>query len=111
MGEARLLRIVIGPIRPEILERDKGVCFICGCDCLEFEIYLSSFDKEKQQKIAYEYFGKEAYKRKTFWDADHIIEIQDGGKTCDLSNYQTLCLCCHREKTIKRLRENKRTNK
>jgi hypothetical protein len=34
-----------------------------------------------------------------WWDADHIQPVAEGGGTCDLTNYQTLCLPCHRRKT------------
>ena len=32
------------------------------------------------------------------WDADHIIAVQNGGGGCDISNFQTLCKECHKEK-------------
>lgn len=33
------------------------------------------------------------------WQADHIIEVRDGGGGCGLDNFQTLCKDCHKEKT------------
>lgn len=33
------------------------------------------------------------------WQADHIIEVRDGGGGCDLDNFQTLCIPCHKDKT------------
>lgn len=33
------------------------------------------------------------------WEADHIIPVWQGGGGSDLSNFQTLCQCCHQEKT------------
>lgn len=33
------------------------------------------------------------------WQADHILPVSQGGSGCDLSNFQTLCLSCHKEKT------------
>lgn len=33
------------------------------------------------------------------WEADHIHPVFLGGGGCDLDNYQTLCLECHKEKT------------
>lgn len=35
------------------------------------------------------------------WEADHIIPVQHGGGACGLSNFQTLCQYCHKEKTAK----------
>jgi len=39
--------------------------------------------------------------RKTFWDADHILEVVNGGGLCGIENYQTLCVPCHKAKTAK----------
>ena len=33
------------------------------------------------------------------WEADHIIPVALGGGACDISNYQTLCKSCHKDKT------------
>jgi len=33
------------------------------------------------------------------WHADHIIPVSQGGSACDLSNFQTLCIDCHKDKT------------
>lgn len=33
------------------------------------------------------------------WHADHITPVFLGGSACDLGNFQTLCLDCHKEKT------------
>jgi hypothetical protein len=35
----------------------------------------------------------------TFWEADHIVPVCEGGGCCGLENYQTLCLKCHKEET------------
>jgi 5-methylcytosine-specific restriction protein A len=37
--------------------------------------------------------------RKTAWDADHIVPVVEGGGECDLDNFRTLCLKCHKEQT------------
>lgn len=36
------------------------------------------------------------------WEADHIVEVRDGGGCCGLDNYQTLCVPCHKAKTRQR---------
>lgn len=33
------------------------------------------------------------------WEADHIVPVIEGGGQCDLDNYRTLCLPCHRRVT------------
>jgi 5-methylcytosine-specific restriction enzyme A len=35
----------------------------------------------------------------SLWEADHVQAVVDGGGSCDLSNLQTLCFACHRDKT------------
>jgi 5-methylcytosine-specific restriction protein A len=35
-------------------------------------------------------------RRKSIWDADHVVPVAEGGGECDLSNLRTLCLKCHR---------------
>lgn len=35
------------------------------------------------------------------WEADHIVPVAEGGSACDISNFQTLCWDCHKEKTYK----------
>lgn len=39
--------------------------------------------------------------RKTFWDADHIKAVFEGGGGCELDGLQTLCVKCHRDRTVK----------
>lgn len=34
-----------------------------------------------------------------FWQADHIHAVAEGGGGCDLSNYRTLCVPCHKSVT------------
>jgi hypothetical protein len=38
--------------------------------------------------------------RDTFWDADHIVAVKDGGGECGLDNLRTLCIFCHIKRTI-----------
>lgn len=42
---------------------------------------------------------------RSFWQADHVIEVQDGGGGCGLDGYQTLCTACHKEKTSRLRRQ------
>lgn len=32
------------------------------------------------------------------WHADHIIPVYEGGGACDITNFQTLCIDCHKQK-------------
>ncbi len=42
------------------------------------------------------------------WEVDHIVEVADGGDWFDLGNLQSLCICCHRQKTIQFNRSRKK---
>jgi 5-methylcytosine-specific restriction endonuclease McrA len=37
------------------------------------------------------------------WEADHILPVYMGGGACDISNFQTLCNGCHKEKSRENL--------
>lgn len=34
------------------------------------------------------------------WHADHIVPVHKGGGGCDIDNLQTLCIPCHKDKTL-----------
>ena len=42
--------------------------------------------------------GYAAKKRSSWWEADHIIPVVEGGDS-SLDNIRTLCIACHREAT------------
>ena len=45
---------------------------------------------------------------KSFWEADHIVPVVEGGGECGLENLQTLCWKCHSSKTVEmRIRRGK----
>ena len=67
-----LIRGYSKAIRRFVYERDKGICKHCDLKCAPRN-----------------------------WEADHIIEVVNGGGGCDLSNFQTLCRKCHKKKTAK----------
>jgi 5-methylcytosine-specific restriction endonuclease McrA len=62
--------------------RDKGICAKCGKD-----VFSGT--------------GRMPRARGTgdLWQADHIESVVEGGGTCGLDNYQTLCTACHKAKT------------
>lgn len=39
-------------------------------------------------------------KKSDEWQADHVLPVNNGGGACDLDNFQTLCLDCHKNKTL-----------
>lgn len=62
-------------IRSAVFQRDQGACRTCGLVCKESE-----------------------------WQADHIVEVHQGGGGCGLDNFQTLCVDCHKDKTKQRFK-------
>ena len=87
------LRSNPGFLRERVLERDRGICARCGTDTLALFISLRRLRGAARSKMSREW---KLGKRKSLWDADHIVPVAEGGGECDLSNIQTLCLKCHR---------------
>ena len=118
-------------VRDMVWERDHGICRTCGVDTVQKRREVLAWDKAnrtplwgelrfrtvdfKQESRLYREavsqhaeFRKQsvgdwptAGSRKTFWDADHILEVVNGGGLCGIENYQTLCVPCHKAKTAK----------
>lgn len=94
-------------IRWIVQRRDNEICAECGRDC---KLVKRIFDRVGSSILKYEwrdrslhpyymvmrYFGFTPYKHT--WEADHIVELRDGGEHL-LENLQTLCIPCHKRKT------------
>jgi 5-methylcytosine-specific restriction endonuclease McrA len=52
-----------------------------------------------REEILEPYGWGHLWRRRTFWDADHLVPVADGGPST-LENLQTLCLSCHQAKTL-----------
>jgi 5-methylcytosine-specific restriction endonuclease McrA len=89
------LRSDPGYLRDNVFERDRGVCALCGVDTVELRKR-----KRKMDYAARLAFEREWGRRKTLWDADHIVPVAEGGGECDLDNMRTLCVLCHRKVTL-----------
>jgi len=94
-------------LRDRVFERDKGVCAICGLDTVAQRRDLRRLDFAARRRLLKE-LGLREGSRKSFWDADHIVPVAEGGGQCDLTNMRTLCLTCHRDATAA-LRERLKT--
>jgi 5-methylcytosine-specific restriction enzyme A len=96
-------------LRDRVLARDRGICAACGLDALEFyrRFQLIPARKRKALRSQLDIHAR----RHSFWDADHILPVAEGGGECDLSNLQTLCLWCHQEHTARLRRRLKGKNK
>jgi 5-methylcytosine-specific restriction enzyme A len=104
------LRTDPGYLRDQVLARDRGVCAVCGLDTLEFCRRLQLVPARKRRALRRQ-LDLHA-RRRSFWDADHILPVAEGGGECDLSNLRTLCLWCHQAHTAQlrcRLKNRRRT--
>lgn len=92
------LRTQPGYLREQVLLRDRGICAACGIDTLSEQRRLRYARGSARQKLI-EHWRPGRHRRKSLWDADHIIPVAQGGGECDLENLRTLCLLCHRAAT------------
>ena len=92
------LRADPGYLREKVLERDRGVCAECGIDTIALRREIRKFDFARR-RLFLKTWGISDKIRKSFWDADHIVPVAEGGGQCDLANMRTLCLLCHRKAT------------
>jgi 5-methylcytosine-specific restriction enzyme A len=93
------LRTNPGYLRERVAARDNGICARCGLDTLEFYQRFRNLPPKKRNALR-DRLGMHAGRR-SFWDADHIVPVAEGGGECDLSNLRTLCLWCHQDETVK----------
>ncbi len=85
-----------GHLRERVLQRDRGICAMCGLDCIAEFRHIKRLRGFARSKALAQWALRG---RKTLWDADHIVPVVEGGGECDLSNMRTLCLKCHRTRT------------
>lgn len=94
-----LMRSSAETMRRHMFRRDKGICVACGCDTekLQRVLRLVRFSGSERWRL----FRKLGFNEgRALWEADHIIEVCNGGET-HLDNMQTLCVPCHKQKTRK----------
>ncbi|MCU1230612.1 MAG: endonuclease [Acidobacteria bacterium] len=88
-------------LRECIFERDRGICAICRIDtvALRRRILRLPFGRRIIEMKALRIVKG----RKSWWEADHIVPVVEGGDS-NLDNIRTLCVTCHRNVTAE-LRE------
>lgn len=97
--------------RDAVWRRDKGVCAKCGVDAAKLQraVYRMTqrLRKAKKFKLAEAWVKRwrdrgwpiDQYNSRSWWDADHIQPVVEGGGGCGLDNYRTLCVPCHKAET------------
>lgn len=117
-----------GYVRSQVYRRDHGVCAICGLDTVAALKTVNDLRRQARDEALWmNYQGRtgacrDAARRRfeellvmnglppdppprhrtgTLWDADHIVPVVEGGGTCGLEGYRTLCVWCHKQETAK----------
>ena len=110
-----------GHVRAVIFRRDKGRCANCGLDTDALRRAVQTFEDLANRH----HYGRldippkpaidvdlamllakfKCSGRDSYWDADHIKPVAQGGGECGIENYQTLCVWCHRGKTAAQVRK------
>jgi 5-methylcytosine-specific restriction endonuclease McrA len=80
--------------------------FVCGIDCDWLGEHLREirwiYNKIKiPGHNKYDDWGPWWTDSYTYWEADHIIPVSQGGGCCGLENYRTLCIPCHKKMSAK----------
>jgi 5-methylcytosine-specific restriction endonuclease McrA len=107
------LRSDPGYVRDELFKRDVGICALCQADTealrhelrkawRDYPTYLRGAEwnrrrEESAVNIPEKFRGLEL--SRSWWDADHIVPVVEGGGECGLEGYRTLCVPCHKEVT------------
>lgn len=110
-------------VRKLVEKRDHGVCAKCGTDTeklrAEYRRQLLDFYKSACAKNGWQehtFISAETVEHlhlsgtptppdgfpdvgRSWWDADHIVPVVEGGGQCGLDGYQTLCCACHKKAT------------
>lgn len=56
-------------------------------------------EARRARLMAMEAAGWNVHRRTSWWEADHIVPVAEGGGQCGPENYRTLCCRCHAEET------------
>lgn len=91
------LRSSTSYLRECVFERDAGVCALCGIDThrTRRRIMRLPFAGRMRELRALQESGLIHKRRKSWWEADHIRPVVEGGDS-NLDNIRTLCIPCHR---------------
>jgi 5-methylcytosine-specific restriction endonuclease McrA len=95
-------------MRRRVFQRDNGICALCGIDSdVLGKVLHEEWQRIKQARTAQERRERAEFRRRfrwffrrtSYWDADHIVPVVEGGGSCSLENIRTLCVPCHQQVT------------
>jgi 5-methylcytosine-specific restriction endonuclease McrA len=103
------LRSSTSYLRDCVFERDAGICALCQVDThkLRRRVMRMPFPARMRELRALIETGIIHRRRKSWWEADHILAVVEGGDS-NLDNIRTLCIPCHKGVT-RELRERRRS--
>jgi 5-methylcytosine-specific restriction enzyme A len=96
-----LIRFSGAVVTNRVFDRDRGICELCGIDTKELEaVYLFA---SRGLRTSWSLRGEWGpwYSANSWWEADHIVPVSEGGGCCGLENYRTLCMRCHKVESAK----------
>ena len=103
--QEHLMRSNISYLRQCVFKRDNGICSICKTDCEELKLKCESILAQEGKYQLLVFLKKLDFptgrikgfinRNQSFWDADHIVPVKDGGGGCGLEGMRTLCAACH----------------
>lgn len=86
-------------LRHCVFQRDRGICAECGRDTEALKAQMLELKGRARLQFARNKGVPRHRMSGSWWDADHIIPVCEGGGESDIGNLQTLCLLCHADKT------------
>lgn len=117
--EAWQLATDVGIQRRALMKRDRGVCVVCGDDTVAlraaFRCEMERVGNPWGHQALYARLARQygdwtppvvtyvierryPFARMTWWDADHIVPLVEGGAP-GIENLRTLCNPCHKVET------------
>ncbi|MCP4566069.1 MAG: HNH endonuclease [FCB group bacterium] len=95
--------------RKAVLDRDGGVCAMCGTDTvmllssIKLFLYREVSREEMMRAMGFKFVYGTLH---TTWEMDHIKPLVMGGSS-DMENLRTLCVPCHKKETAELNRRSK----
>lgn len=97
------LRSDAGYLRAVVFERDGGVCALCGLDTAKAQGQAADCwfaGRRAEAEALCDFYGVPRWRvLGSWWDADHITPVVEGGGECDTANIRTVCIPCHKRVT------------
>jgi len=109
-------------IRQQLFSLEAGVCQICGVDAHALFLRIQALQPVQRLSALQDvkWISPKSSralnrllqnpKECDFWQADHKIPVMEGGGSCGLDNFRTLCTPCHNNETEHQRSRNRLSN-